>query len=123
MLRRLLHIAIIVLLLAYPLHLHAAAGDLQQGPAVLTKKPVSPALPKNVVIDNDTNRVKRPPQNHMDLLGNSTIKEVPKTKRQPKPEKIVTAPAPVDTAANKNPRSKRRPDNVERPPDIIRRNN
>jgi hypothetical protein len=72
--------------------------------------------------DTDTNRVKHPPQNRMDVLDHSTIKEVPKTKRQPKPEKIVVT-APVDTAANKNPRSKRRPEGVERPPDIIRRNN
>lgn len=70
--------------------------------------------------DNDTTKVKRIPQNRMDILDHSTIKEVPKTKRQPKPEKIV---APADTSTNNKPRSKRRPDGVERPPDIIRRNN
>jgi hypothetical protein len=110
---------ILLLLSAYPLHTYAM---LSGGHKNLVSSLESPnAFFVVVVDDNDTTKVKRVPQNHMDLLGGSTIKEVPKTRRQPKPEKIVT---PADTSANNNkPRSKRRPEGVERPPDIIRRNN
>jgi len=69
----------------------------------------------------DTNHVKTVPQNRMDVLGVKKIKEVAKPKHQSKPEKVVT---PVDTAAaNKKAKRQRRPDGLERPPEIPRRNN
>ena len=69
----------------------------------------------------DTNRIKSVPQSHMDLLGTKKIKEVAKPKHQSKPEKVV---APVDTAANnKKSKRQRRPEGLERPPEIPRRNN
>jgi hypothetical protein len=69
----------------------------------------------------DTNRIKTVPQNRMDVLGVKKIKEVAKPKHQSKPEKVV---APVDTAtANKKAKRQRRPDGLERPPEIPRRNN
>lgn len=73
----------------------------------------------------DTNKTKHNHQNRMDVLSPGVIKEIPRAKRQPKPEKIVTVnttTAPADTT-NKKQRSKRRPEGMERPPDIIRRNN
>jgi hypothetical protein len=69
----------------------------------------------------DTNRIKSVPQSHMDVLGSRKIKEVAKPKHQSKPEKVV---APVDTAAiNKKAKRQRRPEGLERPPEIPRRNN
>jgi hypothetical protein len=119
MLRRGLYIIILLLLSAHPLHTYAMFSD---GRKALASSLISQNTSFVAVInDNDTTKVKRIPQNHIDLLSGSTIKEVPKPKRQPKPEKIAT---PADTSANNNkPRSKRRPEGVERPPDIIRRNN
>jgi hypothetical protein len=118
MLRRVLYIVFLLLLSARPSHLYAATcgGDKA---LIFTSENFNTRF-ITMVDNSDTSKVKRPPQNRMDILDHSTIKEVPKTKRQPKPEKITT---PVDTADNKKPRSKRRPDGVERPPDIIRRNN
>ena len=82
-----------------------------------------PADPAFVI---DTNKTKRNHQNRINVLSPGSIKEIPRAKRQPKPEKIVTvnttAPAPADTTSKKQ-RSKRRPEGMERPPDIIRRNN
>lgn len=48
------------------------------------------------------------------------IKEVAKAKKQPKPEKVE----PVDNQANTKPKPKRqrRPEGMERPPEIPRRN-
>lgn len=48
------------------------------------------------------------------------VKEIGKAKRQPKPEKIV----PADAPATKKPKAKRerRPEGLERPPEIPRRN-
>lgn len=48
------------------------------------------------------------------------VKEIGKAKRQPKPEKIT----PADAPATKNPKPKRerRPEGLERPPEIPRRN-
>jgi len=57
----------------------------------------------------------------MDILGSKKIKEVAKPKHQSKPEKVVT---PVDTATiNKKAKRQRRPEGLERPPEIPRRNN
>jgi len=69
----------------------------------------------------DTTKIKSVPQSHMDVLGAKKIKEVAKPKHQSKPEKVV---APIDTAAiNKKAKRQRRPEGVERPPEIPRRNN
>ena len=69
----------------------------------------------------DTTRVKTVPQSHMDVLGAKKIKEIARPKHQSKPEKVTV---PVDTAAvNKKDKRQRRPEGVERPPEIPRRNN
>lgn len=51
---------------------------------------------------------------------NKKIKEIGKAKRQPKPEKIE----PADASGNAKPKPKRqrRPEGLERPPEIPRRN-
>jgi len=48
------------------------------------------------------------------------VKEIGKAKRQPKPEKII----PADASATKKtkPKRERRPEGLERPPEIPRRN-
>jgi len=72
-------------------------------------------------IPPDTVRIKSVPQNRMEVLGSKKIKEIAKPKHQSKPEKVV---APVDTAAvNKKAKRQRRPEGLERPPEIPRRNN
>lgn len=47
------------------------------------------------------------------------VKEVPKTKSQPKPEKVDDADAKKD---KEKPKRERRPDGMQRPPEIPRRN-
>jgi hypothetical protein len=119
MLRRLLYIIVALLLLSA--HLSFASATASGGRMPVTDHDKHLYLPVVIVFVNDTNKVKHVPQNRMDVLDRGVIKEVPKTKRQPKPEKVVP---PADTTSNNNkPRSKRRPEGMERPPDIIRRNN
>ena len=60
-----------------------------------------------------------PRQNRLDLV--KRIKEIARTKNQAKPEKIT---APADTTTNKQkgkPARQRRPEGLERPPEIPRR--
>jgi len=47
------------------------------------------------------------------------IKEVARAKKQPKPEKVEP---PADQAAKPKPKRQRRPEGLERPPEIPRRN-
>jgi hypothetical protein len=68
----------------------------------------------------DTLKIKSIPQSHMDLFNRNKIKEVAKPKHQSKPEKVVV---PVDTTADKKAKRQRRPDGLERPPEIPRRGN
>lgn len=49
------------------------------------------------------------------------IKELAKAKRQPKPEKIISEDNATDGKTNK-PKRQRRPEGMERPPEIPRRN-
>jgi len=50
------------------------------------------------------------------------IKEVAKTKRQPKPEKIETGDNAASPKPRQKPKRQRRPEGLERPPEIPRRN-
>ena len=63
-----------------------------------------------------------PRQNNMDMV--KKIKEIGKARNQAKPIKIDVVP---DTSAKAKPKEKaprqRRPDGMERPPEIPRRNN
>jgi len=49
------------------------------------------------------------------------IKEIARAKRQPKPEKVEDAPVDATTQKPK-PKRQRRPEGLERPPEIPRRN-
>jgi len=51
---------------------------------------------------------------------NKKVKEIGKAKRQPKPEKI--APADASATTKPKPKRQRRPEGLERPPEIPRRN-
>jgi len=55
---------------------------------------------------------------HPDADDKKKIKEIAKARRQPKPEKITDAPA----APKVKPKRQRRPEGLERPPEIPRRN-
>ena len=50
------------------------------------------------------------------------IKEVAKAKKQPKPEKIEPGDNPPATDSKKRSKRQRRPEGLERPPEIPRRN-
>ena len=50
------------------------------------------------------------------------IKEVAKTKKQPKPEKIESGDNKAATKPKQKPKRERRPEGLERPPEIPRRN-
>ncbi len=50
------------------------------------------------------------------------IKEVAKTKKQPKPEKIGTGDNATTSQTKHRPKRQRRPEGLERPPEIPRRN-
>jgi hypothetical protein len=68
----------------------------------------------------DTNKVKKPNPDE----DKKKIKEIAKAKRQAKPEKLSTVP--TDTTTNKGKliiKRQRRPDGLERPPEIPRRTN
>ena len=51
------------------------------------------------------------------------IKEVAKAKRQPKPEKIESTEHPSTQKPKPKPKRQRRPEGLERPPEIPRRSN
>jgi len=72
-------------------------------------------LPANGSVLTDTAKNAK----HQDPDDKKKIKEIAKARRQPKPEKIVTdAPA----APKVKPKRQRRPEGLERPPEIPRRN-
>jgi len=50
------------------------------------------------------------------------IKEVTKAKKQPKPEKIEPENSPGTSKTKQRPKRQRRPEGLERPPEIPRRN-
>jgi len=120
MTKRLVYILILLLftarlLAARPGHV-PAYSNITHPPLIKPELPVAAtALPP------DTVRVKTVPQSRMEVVGAKKIKEIAKPKHQSKPEKVV---APVDTAAvNKKAKRQRRPEGLERPPEIPRRNN
>jgi hypothetical protein len=61
----------------------------------------------------DTTKTKKQEQD-----DKKKIKEVPKAKKQPKPEKVE----PANSAAKSKAKRQRRPEGMERPPEIPRRN-
>ena len=70
---------------------------------------------KEMAIDTVTTKNNK----KQELEDKKKIKEVAKTKKQPKPEKIE----PLDnTGAKHKPKRQRRPEGLERPPEIPRRN-
>ncbi len=50
------------------------------------------------------------------------VKEVTKAKKQPKPEKVVTTDNAAAAKPKQKPKRQRRPEGLERPPEIPRRN-
>jgi len=69
----------------------------------------------------DTTASKNTKQHQQDADDKKKIKEIAKARRQPKPEKIV--PADDMPAAKKpKPKRQRRPEGLEQPPEIPRRN-
>ena len=59
---------------------------------------------------------------HQSEEDKKKIKEVAKAKKMPKPEKIVEEEA-TDLKQKPKPKRQRRPEGLERPPEIPRRNN
>ncbi len=71
---------------------------------------------------------------HLPVMGDDTsttknkkqdqekVKEVTKAKKQPKPEKVVTTDNAGAAKPKQKPKRQRRPEGLERPPEIPRRN-
>ncbi len=69
----------------------------------------------------DTPLNKTPKQKQQELEDKKKIKEIAKAKRLPKPEKLDEAASSVLKTKGK-PKRQRRPEGLERPPEIPRRN-
>jgi len=67
----------------------------------------------------DTTTVKNT-KHQQDLDDKKKVKEIAKARRQPKPEKLGTGDA--TTPETTKPKRQRRPEGMERPPEIPRRN-
>ena len=86
----------------------------------------------NIVFDNlaislhfkiflsDTTVIKKSKKQDQD--DKNKIKEVAKAKKQPKPEKIESENNPAVSRGKRKPNRQRRPEGLERPPEIPRRN-
>ncbi len=119
MIKRLAYLFILMLFIASVspakgLHLHPRTHFVK----LLSSYRDSLSLPELIV--TDTLKIKSVPQNRMDLFNRNKIKEVAKPKHQSKPEKVVT---PADTVTDKKALRQRRPEGLERPPEIPRRGN
>jgi hypothetical protein len=72
--------------------------------------------PVNKLTDTTTSKNVK----HQDPDDKKKIKEIAKARRQPKPEKLM--PADGNTATKPKPKRQRRPEGLEQPPEIPRRN-
>ncbi len=72
---------------------------------------------KSMAADTTTKNSKRQEQE-----DKKKIKEVAKTKKQPKPEKIEPGDEAATSQTKHRPKRQRRPEGLERPPEIPRRN-
>jgi hypothetical protein len=72
----------------------------------------------NILVDTTT--AKNIKQHQPDADDKKKIKEIAKARRQPKPEKIIIDDAPA--AKKVKPKRQRRPEGLEQPPEIPRRN-
>jgi len=76
------------------------------------------SLPAPITLLKDTTAAKN--VKHPDSDDKKKIKEIAKARRQPKPEKLM--PADGTTAPKQKPKRQRRPEGLEQPPEIPRRN-
>jgi outer membrane biosynthesis protein TonB len=76
-------------------------------------------LPVNEILADTVNAKKGKKQEQEDK---KKVKEVAKAKRQPKPEKIESGDNPEASKPKTKPKRQRRPEGLERPPEIPRRN-
>ena len=106
--------AYIVLLLIFAPRLSFAAG----GNSVPNKIALLPNEPLQKVAISDTTKKQKQQQED----EKKKIKEISKAKRLAKPEKIDDDAAPVTEPAPVKTKRQRRPDGMERPPEIPRRN-
>ncbi|MHB8206735.1 hypothetical protein [Mucilaginibacter sp.] len=74
-------------------------------------------VPGNPLIDTTSSKNTKHQQ---DADDKKKIKEIAKARRQPKPEKIVIDDAPA--IKKQKPKRQRRPEGLEQPPEIPRRN-
>lgn len=102
--------AYIVLVLIFAPRMLSAEAGIMPVPSLSVRYHLHPA---KLSLPADTNNKKRP----QDDEDKNKIKEISKAKRQSKPEKL-------DDADNNKPhkRKKERPEGMERPPEIPRRN-
>ena len=79
---------------------------------------ISPLSDKIQRVVADTVSAKKPPADD----DKKKIKEVTKARRQPKPEKIEPGDNAATSQTKHRPKRQRRPEGLERPPEIPRRN-
>jgi hypothetical protein len=118
MVKRVLYV---FLVLIFTSRLSFGACVRKSEPAVFTINNSRFYAPAVAVELGDTLKVKKQKQ---DAEDKKKIKELAKAKRQAKPEKLGVPPP--DTLANKikvKPPRQRRPEGLERPPEMPRRNN
>lgn len=77
------------------------------------------SLPLKEIL-NDTTIIKN--NKKQDQEEKNKIKEVARAKKQPKPEKIESVNNPSASKTKQRPKRQRRPEGLERPPEIPRRN-
>ncbi|ASU32598.1 hypothetical protein [Mucilaginibacter xinganensis] len=107
--------AYIVLLLLFAPRLSSAKIKNSYFDFVCNKLEISLSLNKATITDTTTTK-----QRKQELEDKKKIKEVAKAKKQPKPEKIEPGDDPAKSKVK--PKRVRRPEGLERPPEIPRRN-
>ena len=105
----------IVLIMIFAPRLSSAKNVSASGGTVFNNYDIS--FPANFTLQRDTSVLK---SKHPTEEDKKKIKEIAKAKKMPKPEKVEeTGPA----KQKPKPKRQRRPDGLERPPEIPRRNN
>ena len=107
---------IVLLLMLAP---HSSFAKKERGHPVFKKYHLAVPVPDNP-ISTDTSATKNA-KHQQELDDKKKIKEIAKAKRQPKPEKLGTTDE-AKTPQKPKPKRQRRPEGLERPPEIPRRN-
>lgn len=110
-------IAYIVLLLIFAPCLSSAKNNDTHFNAVANAAWIHMRAAKPLLTDTVPSKNKKPERD-----DKKKIKEIAKAKQQPKPEKLGNVDEPAPPPPKPKPKRQRRPEGLERPPEIPRRN-